>query len=239
MIRFYAPDIDSLAVLPPDESGHAVRVLRRRIGDEIEIVDGRGGLYRCLITDDNPRAVMFDIAARMELPKVWKPSVTVAVAPTKNNDRMEWLVEKLVEVGVDRIVPLRCARSERKDIKHERLEKIAVSAMKQSLKAVLPHVDLTTPIGTFLEEQKNSQALKFVGYCDDTTERTLLARALRPGCDTVVLIGPEGDFSPEEIDKAIAAGFVPVTMGDNRLRTETAALVACDTFHIVNQLHEI
>lgn len=239
MIRFYAPDIDNIAILSPEESGHAVRVLRRRTGDEIEVVDGLGGLYRCVITDDNPHGLMFDIVERKELPKIWKPFITIAVASTKNNDRMEWLVEKLVEVGVDRIVPLRCARSERKDIKRERLVKIAVAAMKQSLKAVMPQVEETMPIGTFLNEQANSGAQKFVGYCDDTTPRTLLSHALHAGCDVTVLIGPEGDFSPEEIEMARNAGFEPVTMGDNRLRTETAALVACDTIHIVNQLNEI
>lgn len=234
MIRFYAPDILETAKLPAEDSGHAVRVLRRRVGDEVEVVDGRGGLYICRLVTDDPRGAVVQVVERRELPKVWKPNITVAVAPTKHNDRLEWLVEKLVEIGVDRIVPVRCERSERKEIKTERLQKIAVAAMKQSLKAVLPCIDDTTPLSSFLKEDFAGE--RFVGYCDAATERRLLATAYTPGTDVAILIGPEGDFSPAEIQSAIAAGFVPVTMGDNRLRTETAALVGCDTIHIVNQI---
>lgn len=237
MIRFYAPDIDTTPTLPESESGHAVRVLRKQAGDAIEAVDGRGVLYSCTLLDAHPRHAMVRIDSRTPLPKVWKPSITVAVAPTKHSDRMEWLVEKLVEIGIDRFVPLLCAHSERKVIKTERLEKIAVSAMKQSLKAVLPTIDPTTPIADFLHEVSVTGAQKFVGYCDADTPRQLLARACRADCDTIILIGPEGDFSAAEIDACRDAGFIPVTMGDNRLRTETAALVGVDTIHIVNQLN--
>jgi 16S rRNA (uracil1498-N3)-methyltransferase len=160
----------------------------------------------------------------------------VAVAPTKHSDRIEWLVEKLVEIGVDRITPLRCMRSERRDINAERLRKIAVAAMKQSLKALLPRVDEMTPLTAYLAEAAASGEQRFVGYCDADTERRLLARAYSPGAPVRLLIGPEGDFAPEEIAAALRAGYAPVTMGDNRLRTETAALTACDTIHIVNQL---
>lgn len=236
MIRFYAPDIDSTFLLPESESGHAVRVLRRRPGDEVEAVDGRGTLYRCRLLDDNHRGAAVEIVERIRLPKVWKPYITVAVAPTKHADRMEWLVEKLVEIGIDRFVPLRCERSERKELKRERIEKIAVSAMKQSLKAVLPQIDETMPLKTFLAECATSSAQKFVGYCDADTPRHLLAKAYTHGSDVSLLIGPEGDFSPAEIKACLEAGFIPVTMGDNRLRTETAALVAADTIHIVNQV---
>lgn len=234
MIRFYAPDILDTAKLRAEDSAHAVRVLRRRAGDEVEVVDGRGGLYLCRLVTDDPRGAVVQVVESRRLPKVWTPSITVAVAPTKHNDRMEWLVEKLVEIGVDRIVPVRCERSERKDIKTERLQKIAVAAMKQSLKAVLPRIDDTTPLPAFLAEDFAGE--RFVGYCDAATERRLFAGAYTPGADAAILIGPEGDFSPAEIQAAIAAGYVPVTMGDNRLRTETAALVACDTIHIVNQI---
>ena len=239
MIRFYAPDILTDFSLPESESGHAVRVLRHSVGDHIEVVDGRGTLYRCTIIGAHPKACALEITEQVELPKVWQPSVTIAVAPTKNMDRMEWLVEKLVEIGVDEFVPVRCARSERKDLKTERLEKIAVSAMKQSLKAVLPSIRPLTPLKDFLNEYQGKDAERYVGYCDEATERRLLAKAYTPGRDAVILIGPEGDFSPEEIAACRQAGFVPVTMGDNRLRTETAALVGCDTFHIINQLHSI
>lgn len=235
MIRFYAPELPDVPVLPAEESAHAIRVLRKRIGDSIEAVDGRGTLYRCTIIGESAKGAALQIDSSEALPKVWKPCITVAVAPTKHSDRMEWLIEKLVEIGVDRIIPLRCRRSERKEIKTERLRKIAVSAMKQSLKAILPQIDDTTPLGDFLREAEASTAEKYVGYCDADTPRKLLAATYTPGSDATVLIGPEGDFAPEEIAAAINAGFLPVTMGDNRLRTETAALVACDTFHIINQ----
>ena len=138
MIRFYAPDIAIDATLDPTESAHAVRVLRKRIGDPVEVADGKGNLFRCRIADDNPRGALLTIEDRSPLPKVWKPALHIALAPTKHMDRMEWLVEKLVEIGVDSITPVLCRRSERRELKSERLVKIAVSAMKQSLKAVLP-----------------------------------------------------------------------------------------------------
>ena len=235
MIRFYAPDITTTLTLPESESGHAVRVLRHAAGDAIEVVDGRGNLYRCSIISAHHKGCAVEINEVIELPKVWRPKITLAAAPTKNMDRMEWLVEKLVEIGVDEFIPVRCARSERKDLKTERLEKIAVSAMKQSLKAVLPEISPLIPLKEFLAAIPAATQC-FVGYCDENTERKLLSRTLKPDTDTAILIGPEGDFTPEEIDACRQAGFVPVTMGDNRLRTETAALVGCDTFHIINQL---
>lgn len=234
MIRFYSPDIAATGLLPEAESAHAVRVLRHRIGDAIEVVDGRGNLYHGVIADDHPKHVLVSVTSSEELGKVWRPELTVAVAPTKNADRMEWLIEKLVEIGIDRFVPVRCEHSERKNINAERLAKIAVSAMKQSLKATLPAIEELMPLPVFLEQC--SAAQRFVGYCDADTPRTLLARSMRPDTDTAILIGPEGDFSPSEIEACLQAGFVPVTMGDNRLRTETAALVGADTFHIVNQI---
>ena len=234
MIRFYAPDIDCSPFLPESDSQHCCRVLRMQTGDEIEIIDGRGYLYRCRIVNAHSKRTEVETLERVALPPVWPCHITVAVAPTKHLDRMEWLVEKLVEIGVDRIVPVRCMRSERKEIKVERLEKIAVSAMKQSLKAVLPVIEEMTPLPRFIESVE-SGTLRFVAYCEDSVERKLLAREYRLGSSAAVLIGPEGDFSHEEIRAAIDTGFVPVTLGDNRLRTETAALVACDTIHIINQ----
>lgn len=234
MIRFYAPDIDHSSVLPESDSQHCCKVLRMQAGDCIEIIDGRGSLYKCRITTAHHKRTEVEIVERVDLPPVWPFNITVAVAPTKHLDRMEWMVEKLVEIGVNRIVPIRCMRSERKEIKTERLEKIAVSAMKQSLKAVLPRIDEMMPLAAFLSSVDKSDQ-RFVAYCDDWVERKLLAREYRHGESVAVLIGPEGDFSPEEIKMTIDEGFIPVTLGDNRLRTETAALVACDTFHIINQ----
>lgn len=234
MIRFYAPEIQDTLTLPESDSGHCVRVLRMGAGDRIEAVDGRGGLYRCIIRVPHPKHVAVEIEERLELSKVWPGSITVALAPTKNMDRMEWLVEKLVEIGVDRIVPVSCRHSERKEIKVERLEKIAVSAMKQSLKAILPEIAPMTPLRDFIASRAG-EGQNFIAHCVDDGCRRLMAREYRPGLDTAILIGPEGDFSPEEISLALEAGWTPVTLGDNRLRTETAALVACDTCHILNQ----
>ena len=237
MIRFYAPDIETTLQLPESDSGHCIRVLRMGAGDTIEAVDGRGHLFRCRITDPHPKHTSVEIIEETLLPKVWSGSITIAVAPTKNMDRMEWLVEKLVETGIDRIVPLRCRHSERKEINTERLAKIAVSAMKQSLKAILPAIDSMMPLGRFLDERAAvPDARNYIAYCDPSLPRRLFAKEYVPGADTAVLIGPEGDFSPEEITGALGRGWIPVTLGDNRLRTETAALVACDTCHIINQL---
>jgi len=234
MIRFYAPDIASTLTLPENDSGHCVRVLRMRSGDSIEVVDGAGSLHRCILREADRCHATVDIVETVRLPKVWTGSITIAIAPTKHNDRMEWLVEKLVEIGVDRIVPLRCRHSERKDINTDRLAKIAVSAMKQSLKAVLPQIDPMTPFRDFIGSCGSGQ--RFIAYCDPLIPRRLLARELHPDTEVTVLIGPEGDFSPEEIHMALDDGWIPATLGDNRLRTETAALVACDTFQIINQI---
>lgn len=234
MIRFYAPDILTTGLLPESDSAHCVRVLRMRSGDEIEVVDGRGGLHRCILRDAHPKHAYVDVVETFSLPKVWKGNITIAIAPTKHNDRMEWLVEKLVEIGVDRIVPLRCRYSERKDINVERLEKIAVSAMKQSLKAVLPQIDPMTPYSSFLDANRDGE--RFIAYCDPSIPRLLFAKEYRSGVDTTILIGPEGDFSKEEITRALDEGWRPVSLGDNRLRTETAALVACDTCHIIQSI---
>lgn len=240
MIRFHAPDIATSPYLPESDSKHCIRVLRMHAGDEVEVIDGKGGLYSCRIVAEDHRRTPLEIVSRTELPKVWVPEITVAIAPTKHNDRMEWLVEKLVEIGVDRIVPLLCRRSERKEIKTERLEKIAVSAMKQSLKAVLPRIDEMTPISKFIVEQAklpSATTQRYICYCDADTPRCILASDYRPPCDATILIGPEGDFDPAEVRAALDAGFVAATLGNNRLRTETAALVACDTIQIINQLY--
>lgn len=234
MIQFFAPEIATAGVLPEEEARHAIKVLRMHAGDTLTVVDGRGSRHTCRLLNDNPRQAEVEIIATESVPPVWSTRITVAVAPTKNADRMEWLVEKLVEIGVDEIVPLLCRHSERKVMKTDRLERIAVSAMKQSLKATLPVIAPLTPIAEFIANCSAEE--RFVCYCDDAVERRVLAKTYTPGVASVaILIGPEGDFSPEEVKKALSAGFIPVTLGDNRLRTETAALVAADTIHIINQ----
>ncbi|MDE7411709.1 MAG: 16S rRNA (uracil(1498)-N(3))-methyltransferase [Paramuribaculum sp.] len=235
MIQFYAPDIESTLTLPESDSQHCIKVLRMTAGDNITVIDGKGNQYICSIIDPHSKHTGVNIISKCVIPLCWDYNITVAVAPTKHLDRMEWLTEKLTEIGVNRIVPLLCRRSERKEIKVERLQKIAISAMKQSLKAVLPEITPITQYSQFMQEQHTG--MKFIAYCDDSLPRRLLAKEYKPGESATILIGPEGDFDEKEISMALNNGWIPTTLGDNRLRTETAALVACDTFHIVNQIN--
>lgn len=237
MIQLYQPEISTDPTLNAEESGHIVRVLRRKVGDTVFVTDGKGRRYECVLLDANPRGAIVEVGAYEEIQKPWMGKITIAVAPTKNADRMEWLVEKAVEIGVDRIVLLQCARSERKNMRVDRLRKIAVSAMNQSLKCAVPEVTDMMPFAQFLrEEAQKMDTSKYMGYCDAETERLNLTSVCRPEGNVTVLIGPEGDFSPEEVSASRKAGFVPVTFGDIRLRTETAALFALQTVHIVQML---
>lgn len=228
MHLFYAPDMTGPDyTLGEEESRHCVRVLRLGRGDSLQITDGRGNLYRCRITDDDPRrcAVRVDEVEREygRLPY----RLTLAVAPTKQLERFEWFLEKATEVGVDTFVPLETARSERRTIKAERETKVITAAMKQSLKAYHPHLREMTPLRSLLEGPFAGQ--KFIAHCDGARSaqgKGYLYDLLRPGDDVLLLIGPEGDFTPEEIDAALACGFREVTLGNQRLRTETAAVAA-------------
>lgn len=233
MIIFYAPDIDTCPELPEEESGHAVRVLRHAEGDEIEVVDGQGVWYHCRITAAHPKHCGLEILSR-RFDEHWPYRVELAIGPTKNLDRMEWWLEKATEMGLDRFTPLLCRFSERRELKTERMRKIAVSAMKQSLKATLPEIDAMTDIKRFLKEPFDGQ--KFIAHCMEDQPRQLLSHLVKPGMPVRVLIGPEGDFSPEEVVLALANGYQPVSLGNQRLRTETAALVSVHTIHIMNEL---
>lgn len=236
MIRFYLPDIASSGLLPEEESRHCLRVLRKKTGDEIDAVDGKGFSYRLRIVNDDPRHGEAEIMEKMQEPNHWGGAIELAVAPTKNADRMEWLVEKATELGIDAFIPLLCEHSERKKINLLRLEKIAVSAMKQSLKAMLPEMRDMTPIRQFVAEPFDGR--KYICYCDDTTERTQILHDCRDGYDGPVriLIGPEGDFSAEEVSLALDNGYKPVTLGNSRLRTETAALIAVADVHACRRM---
>lgn len=241
MQLFYCKEIkpDGYYTLNAEESRHAVRVLRLREGDNINVTDGYGLLYFCRIVIADERACVVECIINSDNDTSSKPSIHLAVAPTKNPSRMEWLVEKAVEMGVDEITLLQCDYSERTFLKTDRLEKLAVSAMKQSLHFTLPIINppvglkdwLQSNIQTF--EQPNIQRL--IAHCDDDLPRTLLHEALLPKHDTVVLIGPEGDFSQEEITLALKNGFKPVSFGSARMRTETAALYAVAAFNFINE----
>lgn len=233
MIQFYSPDITETLTLPESDSAHAARVLRLKAGDLIQVIDGKGTAYTCRIAAPHQRHTLVEITDSRAMPLPWEQDLVIAVAPTKHLDRMEWLVEKAVETGVNRIIPLLCRHSERKELKTERLEKIAVAAMKQSLKAVMPVIDPLTPVEQVIAAFTNYQ--RFIAYCDRSIPRILLAANYTPGRPAIAMIGPEGDFSPEEIRSALDTGWTPVSLGPCRLRTETAALTALQTFHIIDQ----
>lgn len=229
MIIFYAPDIKATHTLPESDSAHAVRVLRLNPGDEMSVTDGYGHFYKCRLAVAHQKKAQVEIISEEEMPSFWKGPLTIAVAPTKNMDRMEWMTEKLTEIGIDRITPLLCRHSERKEIKTDRLIKTAVSAMKQSLKGILPEIDPMTPFRNFIDGNNSPQ--KYIAYCSDEFERHELSSLYDPDQGATILIGPEGDFSPEEVAHAVKAGYIPVSLGKARLRTETAAIAAIQTIH--------
>ena len=237
MQLFFADDIQSdFYTLSEDESKHCIRVLRMGIGDELFLTDGSGTLCRCVIADANPKRCSVKIVDRTVDYERRPFRLHIAVAPTKNLARMEWFVEKAVEMGIDEITPLVCDHSERCTLKRERLDKIVVSAMKQSLKTLRPVVNDPTPFRDFINSQStNHDSQLFIAHCDGD-KRMPLRQAYTPGADAVMLIGPEGDFSDQEIAAALSAGFQPVTLGPCRLRTETAALAAVAFFNLMSDL---
>lgn len=231
MHLFYTPDIAHSHELPADEAAHALRVLRLQPGDEVRLTDGQGGFYHARISECNRKRCMVEVIEREEQAPLWTGHLHLALAPTKNIDRMEWLAEKATEIGFDELTFLNCQWSERRIVKGERIEKILISAMKQSLKARLPKLNDITDFAQFVKQPVGGQ--KFIAHCHEG-EKSPLRQALQPGQDALVLIGPEGDFSPDEVALAVAEGFTPVTLGHTRLRTETAALVAV---HLMNLAH--
>ena len=236
MIQFYSPDIAESKTLSPEESAHAVRVLRMKAGDSHVAVDGKGACFNCVVTKAVASGVEVDILSREEVEKPWQGRIVLAVAPTKNADRMEWLVEKCVEMGIDEIVLLECSRSERRRMKTERLERIMVAAMKQSLKATLPELRGPIAFADFMAEERGGE--KFMAWCGEDTGKKLLCAEHCPGADITVLIGPEGDFSPAEVEEARKRGYIPVSLGESRLRTETAAMFSVAAAHALNQINE-
>ncbi|MBQ9192435.1 MAG: 16S rRNA (uracil(1498)-N(3))-methyltransferase [Bacteroidales bacterium] len=235
MELFYAYDADGRTCrLDAEESGHCCRVLRHRSGNEIHVIDGLGTMYRCRLTDDSPKGAEAEV---LETFPGWGGHpyrLTVACCPTKNNDRFEWFVEKATEIGVDRIVPTIGERSERKVYKTDRADRIALSATKQSLKARIPEIAVPVTVKEFIR-QADSDCLKLIAYCfEGDTKRISIQEALQDydGNDITVLIGPEGDFSPEEARLALEYGYIPVHLGASRLRTETAAVLAATAVYL-------
>ena len=233
MHLFYTPDITTTLELPQEEAAHALRVLRLTEGDEVMLTDGKGSFFRAEIDVISGKRCYVRIVETSTPEPLWQGHLHLALAPTKNMDRIEWFAEKATEIGVDEITFLDCRFSERKVVKTERVEKILVSAMKQSLKYCKPVVGEMTDFKRFIAEER--PGAKFIAHCYDS-ERVLLKEVLQPGEDVTILVGPEGDFSPEEVEFAVKAGYRPVSLGSSRLRTETAGLAACHTFILKNEI---
>jgi 16S rRNA (uracil1498-N3)-methyltransferase len=229
---FYTPDIERTNELPGEEAQHCTRVLRLTSGDEITLTDGKGNFYRAVITLATNKHCSFDVVETMEQPPLWHGRLHLAVGATKNMDRNEWFAEKATEIGFDELTFLNCRYSERRVIKMERIEKIVVSAVKQSLKARMPELNEMTDFNKLMQNTIDGQ--KFIAHCYDEEDKPMLKDVLKPGEDATILIGPEGDFSEEEVALAKSKGFRAVSLGNSRLRTETAALVACHTFNLIN-----
>lgn len=251
---FYCPSLSEVQALPEEEAAHAVRVLRLGCGDEIVVTDGAGLMARATITHTTKKDCRFDIQETFTPPRLWQGSIHLAVAPTKNQDRMEWFVEKATEIGVDSITFLSTAYSERSHLRIDRLRRNAISAMKQSHKAWLPTLEGPTGFTDFIKRAENTpykyichcyspddtngQSADEQGtsplplYCATTAGKPLLLDILPPEGDALVMIGPEGDFSLEEVQLAEVHGFRSVSLGESRLRTETAALAAVHTMYL-------
>ncbi len=252
MELFYSTDINGqICTLNQEESAHCVRVLRHKAGDMINVIDGVGSLLRCRIVATGKNSTELEIVEKEENFGAHNYHLTMAVCPTKNIDRYEWFLEKATEIGMDRVVPVMGDHSERKIIKPERCNKILLSAAKQSLKGAVPVFEECCSVKEFIksfsaEEAAGTRYLKLIAYCGDATKFSvteLVANAL-DSCPSenekgnlplqiAILIGPEGDFSQQEVELAMENGFVPVHLGKSRLRTETAAVVACTQVYSV------
>jgi 16S rRNA (uracil1498-N3)-methyltransferase len=225
---FYAPDIASSDILPEEEAVHALRVLRISTGSEIMLTDGKGRLYKAVVNGNNPKRCEITVTERTDILEDRPYYLHIAIAPTKNIDRIEWFCEKATEIGIDEITLLDCRFSERRHINTSRLKKVMVSAMKQSLKAKLPLLNEMTAFKEIIN--RPTEGGRLIAHCYEgvkTHIKDALENTISADLHTFVMIGPEGDFSTEEVQLALEHGFTPVSLGTSRLRTETAALYAC------------
>ncbi len=228
---FFTPDISNITYnLSKEESKHCIKVLRMKAGEEVCMIDGKGGLYYGIIDEPESNKCVIRIIEKIEQYGRKNYTIHIAIAPTKSIARFEWFLEKVTELGIDQITPLLCERSERKVIKADRLEKIILSAMKQSIKAYQPILNPITPFSDFVKNNTNSSG--FIAHCEDTPKPSLKSQ-LTNKQNIIILIGPEGDFSNEEIKLAVSNGFQEVHLGKSRLRTETAGIVACHTLNVI------
>ena len=231
MHLFFSQHInDGLIQLEADESRHLAKVLRLAVGAKVEIIDGKGNRYSCEVIDPNPKKSIVQVLSTFTDHHLY--GVSIAAAPTKNINRWEWFLEKATEIGIDAIQPLVTNNSERKVLKMDRQERILVSAMKQSYKTQLPRLKELLKFNTFINQSFEGE--KYVAHCYENIERLELNNIHPKGKKALILIGPEGDFTESEVQQAIAAGFKSVSLSKSRLRTETAALVACHTLNLLN-----
>lgn len=222
---FYAPQAAATDELPTDEAQHAVKVVRLSEGDEMMLMDGQGTFYRAEVTAATGKRCLYRIVDTQPQPRQWAGRIHLAIAPTKMMERMEWMAEKATEVGLDELTFLLCRFSERKVVKTDRVERIVLSAVKQSHKAWMPTVNELTPFAQFI--QSHATGARYIAHCYDEIARTDLfdeLRTLPQEEEVTVLVGPEGDFSIDEVRQAVAAGYKSVSLGRSRLRTETAGL---------------
>ena len=233
MQLFYTHHIeDQLAFLSGEEAKHCVQVLRHRVGDQINLMDGLGGNYVASIIEATKNKVSLRILSRQPSYSHRKAKLHLAVAPTKNIGRFEWFLEKATEIGIDKITPILCQRSERKVVKPERLKKIILAAAKQSKNTILPVLNPMIKLGAFLKKEWANDPQQFIAHCENDHEVHLMEK-YKADRDVIILIGPEGDFSPVEIKNSFENGYVPIGLGASRLRTETAAMVACHTVNLL------
>lgn len=231
MHLFYTPAVlEPVYTFTEEESRHCVQVLRLQEGNEVFLTDGKGRLYRTIIRSAQPKKCVVEVLEVQEEYGKRNYYLHVAIAPTKNTDRFEWFLEKATEVGIDEITPLICKRSERREVKTERLNKVITAAMKQSLKAYHPQLNEPCSFTDFFDKHKAEHQL--IAHCEPGEKRHLNFNARLN--EVLVLIGPEGDFTPEEIKKAVDKGFQPISLGESRLRTETAALSVCFYMQFLN-----
>jgi len=231
---FYAPDIaGDTYTLDEKESKHIIRVLRMIKGADVRLIDGQGNLYEGIISDPDQKRCTIKVTGRINDFERRNYRLHIAISPLKNPERFEWFVEKSVEIGIDEITPLICRNTEKPGIKYDRVNNLIISAMKQSLKATRTVLNDTCNFKDFIK--MDLKGIMMIAHCDNSIERTKISDVYSKNENAVILIGPEGDFSKEEIDSAIKSNFSPVHLGPSRLRTETAGVAACHSIYFLNQ----
>jgi 16S rRNA (uracil1498-N3)-methyltransferase len=234
MQTFYSPDItDNACSLDEKESKHCIRVLRMKSGTTVRLIDGKGNLYEAVIVNPDPRKCTLAVTGIIKDFEKRNYRLHMAISPLKNSERFEWFIEKSVEIGVDEITPLICSNTEKSTIKRERINNLIISAMKQSLKSTLTILNEPCQFHDFIS--KNYSGRRMIAHCNSEPEKRKIGDVYSKGNDAVLLIGPEGDFSGDEINRAVVQGFLPVHLGRSRLRSETAGVAACYSIYFINQ----